>query len=206
MPTVGFWAYPWWVNLLVLAPAINFYFWRKRRLEIPWRQLVYAAFFAAGFGFVEAAVVLYLRAAIGLLPGYEGTLADVVRLSPGVYERSQDLHVLPASLLTVEVAREAATLVMLVAVALLSAARRRERWAMFLWCFAVWDIAYYAGLWATVRWPASLASPDVLFLMPEPWMAQVWYPLLVSALMMVAVVASRSTATPAARSAAAGGS
>src|SRR6266404_9741664 len=120
--------YPWWVNLLILVPALNFYFWRRHRLRLAWQTLIFAGLFAAGFGFVEAAVVLYLRAAIGLLPGYQGTLADVVRLSPGVYERSQDLHVLPASLLTVEVAREAATLVMLVAVALLSAARRRERW------------------------------------------------------------------------------
>src|SRR6266404_2431194 len=122
MQTVGLWAHPWWVNLLVLAPAINFYFWRRRRREIPWRQLVYAAVFAAGFGCVEAAVVLYLRAAIGLLPGFEGTLADVVRLSPGVYERSQDLHNIPPSLLSVEVAREGATLVMLLAVAFLSVA------------------------------------------------------------------------------------
>src|SRR5229473_4983018 len=159
--------YPWWVNLLILVPALNFYFWRRHRLRLAWQTLIFAGLFAAGFGFVEASVVLYLRAAIGLLPGYQGTLADVVRLSAGVYEGSQDLRQFPPSLLTVEVAREAATMVMLLSVAMLAAPRRRERWAMFLWCFAIWDVTYYAGLWATIRWPASPTSSDVLFLIPE---------------------------------------
>jgi len=34
------------------------------------RQLVVIAFFAAAFGFVDATIVVYLRAATGLLPGY----------------------------------------------------------------------------------------------------------------------------------------
>ena len=184
--------YPWWVNLLILVPALNFYFWRQRRLRLAWQTLIFAALFAAGFGFVEAAVVLYLRAAIGLLPGYQGTLADVVRLSAGVYEGSQDLRQFPPSLLTVEVAREAATMVMLLSVAMLAAPRRRERWAMFLWCFAMWDVTYYAGLWATIRWPVTLSSPDVLFLIPEPWLAPVWFPILVSLLCLVAIAGSRT--------------
>jgi hypothetical protein len=50
-------------------------------------------------------------------------------------------------------------------------------------------MTYYAGLWATVRWPYSLLSPDVLFLIPVPWVAQVWFPLLVSALAILAVIA-----------------
>lgn len=80
---------------------------------------------------------------------------------------------------------------MLLSVAMLAAARARERWALFLWIFALWDISYYAGLWATIRWPTSLTDLDALFLIPVPWMAQVWFPLLVSVLTLIAVTLSR---------------
>ena len=193
MHIVGLLAEPWWVNLLLLVPAINFYYWRTRRhpLAIRGPQLLFAGLFAAAFGFVEGAVVVYLRAAVGLLPGYQGTLADVRRFAPLTDAQAQQIAQFPQSLLTVEVAREAATLLMLVAVAMLAAPRRRERWAFFLWCFAVWDIAYYAALWATIGWPSSFSSVDILFLIPVPWMSQVWYPILVSVLCMLAVASSR---------------
>jgi hypothetical protein len=156
--------------------------------------LAAAAIFAAAFGFVEAAVVVYLRAAMGLLPAYHGTLADVQRMSGVFYQQAQTISQFPQSLLTVEVFREAATMVVLLAVSLLSAARSRERWGMFLWTFALWDACYYGGLWLTIRWPLSLKEPDVLFLIPTPWIAQVWMPLAVSALSVLAVLCARKTA------------
>jgi hypothetical protein len=191
MKDLALFADPWWVNLFIFIPFAAFYFWRKRGLAIAKGTLVASAFFGAAFGFVEAAVVVYLRAAVGLLPGYGGTLADVARLSSQIYQKSQIQSDLPQSLLTVEVWRESATLVMLISVALLSVKSFRERSAIFLWCFAIWDICYYLGLYLTVGWPPSLLSPDVLFLIPAPWLAQVWFPILVSALTMLAVVAVR---------------
>ncbi len=193
MPTVGWIAEPWWVNLLVLVPVIHWWAWRSRRLALAGNVLIYAALFGLAFGFVEASVVVYLRAATGMLPGYEhGTLADVQRLSADYQQQLRDDF--PHSLITVEICREAATMLMLIAVACLAAPRRRERWATFLWSFALWDIAYYAGLWATVRWPHTLRDVDVLFLIPVPWLAQVWFPLLVSSLCLVAVPVSREDA------------
>jgi len=184
-------ARPWWVNLLLLVPIVNFIVWRQRRLALDGRQLIYATVFAAAFGFVEAAVVVYLRAAANLLPGYWGSLADVVRLSRD-YDQVRGLAApFPQSLLTVEMWREAATIFLLFGVAMLGARRLRDRWALFLWCFALWDIVYYAGLWATVRWPQSLMTPDVLFLIPVPWISAVWFPLLVSTLCLVAVLMGR---------------
>ncbi len=191
-------AQPWWVNLLWVVPFLAFGLWRRKRLELSWHQLLYAALFAAGFGFVEGAVVVYLRAAIGLLPAYHGTLADVQRMAPEAYQQVQSLNQFPQSLLTIEVMREAATLIILLAVSLLSAPRSRERWGMFLWTFALWDAAYYGSLWATVRWPATLREMDILFLIPQPWIAQVWFPLTVSVLSVIAVLASRKSPTPAA--------
>jgi len=180
-------AQPWWVNLLILIPVIAFWAWRKQGLEISRRQLLFIAIFAIAFGFVEAGVVIYLRAAVGLLPGYQGRLTDVQRSAPEFYKQAEALKSFPQSLLEVELVREAATMVMLVAIALLSATRTRERWAAFLWAFAIWDIAYYAFLWLTVRWPGSIRDLDVLFLIPVPWLSQIWFPLLVSGLTLLAV-------------------
>jgi len=184
-------AQPWWVNLFILVPFVAYSLWRKKGLAISVRTLAVAACFGIAFGFVEAAVVVYLRAAVGLLPGYGGTLSDVARLSADLYQNAQLLGELPKSLFVVEALREGATMVMLLSVALLASESLRERCAVFLWIFASWDIFYYAGLWLTVRWPASLLTPDVLFLIPVPWVAQLWFPLLVSALTMAAVVSAR---------------
>jgi hypothetical protein len=183
-------AQPWWVNILVFIPPALYFLWRKKNLQLAWRQIFTITVFALAFGFVEAAVVAYLRAAIGLLPGYHGTLADVQRLSLS-YQQAQSIGQFPESLLTIELFREAATVIMLVCVAFLAASRSRERWAAFLWAFAIWDIAYYGGLWAIVRWPQSFKELDVLFLIPVPWLAQVWYPLLVSALTLLALAATK---------------
>jgi hypothetical protein len=155
--------------------------------------LVVIGVFAAAFGLVEASVVVYLRAATGLLPGYQGTLSDVARLAP----QAQLLGELPRSLVSLEVMREAATMVMLVSTALLVPASGKNRVLVFLWAFAIWDIVYYAGLWATIRWPQSVRDMDVLFLIPEPWLAPVWFPVLVSALTLVAILLTRTTAAKA---------
>jgi hypothetical protein len=172
-------ATPLWVNLLVFVPLVSFYYWRRTGLALSGRTLALAAAFGLAFGFVEAAVVVYLRSAIGLVP-------------LGTVKYPMPLQDIPHQLLSIEVAREAATIVMLLAVAFLVARQARERWAMFLYVFALWDIAYYAGLWVTIGWPPSLLTDDILFLIPVPWISNVWYPLLVSGLSVLAVlVASR---------------
>ena len=184
-------AEPWWVNFLIAIPFVAYYLWHKQGLVISKWALVISGLFGIAFGFVEASVVVYLRAAVGLLPGYGGTLSDVARLSADIYQQAQILSELPKSLLAMEFFREAATMIMLVSIALIAVKSLRERWAIFLWTFATWDIFYYVGLWATVHWPSSLLTPDVLFLIPVPWFSQVWFPLIISTLTMVAVVITR---------------
>jgi len=184
-------AQPWWVNLLILVPLVLYLAARRGGMCLSRQTLLGTGLFAVAFGYVEAAVVVYIRASIGLLPGFQGTLADVRRLSAVLYRQPiAEIQMSPA-LAHIEVLREAATIVMLVSVAIVAGRSRIERCAAFLWCFALWDIMYYVGLWATVRWPYSLLAPDVLFLIPVPWVSQVWFPLLVSALTAVAVVITR---------------
>jgi hypothetical protein len=189
--SIGLVAQPWWVNFIILIPPLAWFSWRRGGVPVTARQLFISGVFAASFGLLEAVVVIYLRAAVGLLPGYQGTLSDVIRMSGQFYMQTQAISQFPKSLLTLEVLREAATILMLLSVALLTSANSRARAAVFLWTFAIWDIVYYATLWATVRWPLSLKDPDVLFLIPVPWLSPVWFPLLVSALALAAVLVSR---------------
>ena len=185
-------AQPWWVNLLILVPVAAYLYWRSNRVPLTLLQLISSGVFAAAFGFLEAVVVVYLRAATGLLPGYQGTLADIIRLSGQFNMEPQRVAAqFPQSLLALEVFREAATILMLLSVAVLSSRKPKVGAAVFLWAFAIWDIVYYAALWATVRWPLSLNDPDVLFLIPVPWFSPVWFPLLVSGLAVATVLFTR---------------
>lgn len=188
-----FLATPWWVNLLVVVPVGTYMIYRSRGLSLDKKALAAGFVFGMAFGFVESAVVVYLRAASGILPGSPGVTAAVASPDGGLPPTSQVLATMPESLVTVEKAREAATLVMLASVALLGARTAMGCLALFLWTFATWDIAYYAGLWLTIRWPSSLREFDVLFLIPEPWISQVWFPLAVSVLTLIAVTAGRKS-------------
>jgi len=76
--------------------------------------------------------------------------------------------------------REAATIVMLVALALLTGQGWLEQSMIFLWAFAFWDLFYYVSLYLVIKWPPSLKTLDVLFLIPCPWIAPVWFPVSVS--------------------------
>ncbi len=103
------WAQPWWVNLLILVPALSFLSWRRSGLRLSWRRLLCLLAFGIAFGFVEAAVVVYLRA--GLTPS--GAQA-ASQLAPETYQQIiASLAQFPRRLLTVELCREAATMVML---------------------------------------------------------------------------------------------
>lgn len=183
-----FFATPWWVNLLIIIPLIIFFGWKNNKLSLSYKTLFYTAFFAIGLGIIEASVVVYLRTALGLLPGYKGTLLDVQQMASPFYNPQVFVQLLPNSLLTIETIREAATIIMLAAIALATANKMKERVALFFWTFAIWDLTYYIHLFFSIRWPSSLMSPDVLFLIPEPWLSPVWFPLLISSLTALIIV------------------
>ena len=185
-------AHPWWVNLLLFVPLVAYFLFRREKPQLTSRDLLTSAMFALSFGFVEGAVAIYLGLAVGLLSGHAGPLPDVARISADLHgQEIRHLNNLAPGLLTVEVFREAATMLMLLAVAILAEKKRGERLAMFLWIFALWDIGYYVALWATVRWPDSLTSADVLFFIPVPWISQVWFPLLISILTVAVILLTR---------------
>ncbi len=130
------------------------------------RRLAGLAVYGVAMAFVEAAVVVYLRE---LYPA--SRFSGEVPFSPLVYRT--------------ELLREAATIVMLLAVAYLAFDRLRTRAIGFFWVFAVWDLFYYIFLKVLLGWPPSFATLDVLFLIPIPWIAPVWVPLLVWSVALV---------------------
>lgn len=182
-------ASPWWVNLLALVPFVLFYFFRGR-IKISRKILLATAVFGVVFGFVEAAVVVYLRNILALMTSCLGNADNVFRPLRS-FQQFEIISRLPNELMRIEFFREAATIIMLLVIAYIGAKYWRERLAIFFWTFAIWDIFYYAGLWITIKWPPTLTTSDVLFLIPDAWTSQVWFPLLISLLVILSVFFSR---------------
>ncbi len=130
--------------------------------------LFWVSVFSIFFAFVESSVVVYLRALY--YPG--GFSLPLKLMAPG--------H------LVVELAREAATIVMLVVVGVIAGKERWTRFSYFIAAFGVWDIFYYVWLKVLLDWPESLFDWDILFLIPLPWIGPVIAPVLISILMIVA--------------------
>jgi hypothetical protein len=86
---------------------------------------------------------------------------------------------------SVELPREAATMVMLFAVGWLAGRSWRARIGYSAVAFGVWDIFYYVFLKIICGWPHSLLDWDVLFLLPLPWWGPVLAPGLISLLLIL---------------------
>jgi hypothetical protein len=142
----------------------------------PGRRLAVLAIFATAMGWLEAVVVVYLRALLGVAHGSAAPAPD---------ELTRGLAALPW-LIGTEQGREIATIVMLATVAWLAAPRFLPRLGAFLVAFGTWDIVYYVALYLLLRWPPSLGTPDLLFLIPPgPWWIQpVWVPVAISGVMI----------------------
>ncbi|MBN2183489.1 MAG: hypothetical protein JW715_16380 [Sedimentisphaerales bacterium] len=128
--------------------------------------------FGIAFGYIEAAVVVYLRE-IFYPNGFNFPLS--ISIIDSVSRR----------LLLTEVGREASTLVLIVTGAWLFGRNLRQRVAYALTIFAVWDIFYYVWLKVLLNWPASIMDWDILFLIPVVWAGPVLAPVLVSLVMLL---------------------
>ena len=151
-----------------------------------YRTVAALLLFGISFGYLEAAVVTYLR-----------TIYDPIRqrIHPG---RSPD-ELFPlittqqlaatgpenSRRLAIEIGREAATILMLAGFAIAIGHSFTERVAAFAVAFGLWDISFYAFLKLMIGWPESLFTWDILFLIPLPWVGPVIAPALVSLTMVV---------------------
>jgi len=134
--------------------------------------------YALAMAYVESAVVVYLQLAL------DGQVGAVFPLRP--VDQTNGL-------IAIEAGREAATIVMIGAVGLLAGRTWLEQLAWSAVAFGVWDVGYYGWLYVFSGWPPSLGTPDILFLLPVPWVGPVWSPMVVSgALVGVGLLAARS--------------
>ncbi len=137
------------------------------------RTLLLLALFGIAMAHLEGVVVVYLRKALGISdPEPNG---EAVKRIPPRY-------------LLIERTREAATIIMIVVIALLAGETLLQKVIFFLWTFAFWDFFYYLSLYILIKWPGTLRTQDLLFLIPRPWFAPVWFPLTVSALTIISIL------------------
>jgi hypothetical protein len=135
-------------------------------------KLLLLSAFGIAMAHLEGVVVVYLRKAVGMTET-EGN--------------RETLEKIPVRYIRIEITREAATIVMLVVIAILSGNAWLERGVFFLWTFAFWDLFYYLSLYILTGWPPTLKTIDVLFLIPVPWIAPVWFPIGVSSLTIIGI-------------------
>jgi hypothetical protein len=135
-------------------------------------KLSLLAFFGIAMAHLEGVVVVYLRKALGILD------IESNKVSIGKF---------PKRFLRIEISREVATIVMLMAIAMLVGETWLERGIFFLWTFAFWDLFYYLSLYILIKWPPTFTTIDVLFLIPVPWIAPVWFPIGVSSLTIISI-------------------
>ena len=149
------------------------------------RAIVSLFLFGIGFGYVEAAVVVYLRSIYEpirqkISPRPSGELFPLI--TP---RQLEDAGPDNTRRLATELGREAATVLMLAAVGLAVADNFTQWAAAFLIAFGVWDISFYLFLKVLIGWPESLLTWDLLFLIPVPWVGPVAAPIIVSLSMIV---------------------
>ena len=123
--------------------------------------------FSIAMGFMETAVVVYLRK-IYYPDGFQFPLVAIDN-----------------DIIVTEIIREAATLVMLIGAGIFTGRNRSEKFGFFLYSFAIWDIFYYVFLKVLLDWPASLLTWDVLFLIPVTWVGPIIGPVINSFTMIL---------------------
>jgi len=131
------------------------------------RLFIWLTLFSIAMGYLESAVVVYLRAIY-----YPNCFNfPLVNMNPAIA--------------ITELGREAATIIMLAGIGVVAGKNSTQRFAWFLYCFAIWDIFYYVFLKVLLNWPESLFTWDILFLIPLPWVGPVICPCIISISMIL---------------------
>jgi hypothetical protein len=131
------------------------------------KLITWVTIYSIGMAFIESSVVVYLRE----LYYPEGFTFP--------------LNPIEGNVAITEILREAATMVMLISIGFLAGRNGLERFAWFIYSFAIWDIFYYVFLKMLVGWPESLLTWDILFLIPVTWVGPVIAPVLLSLVMIL---------------------
>jgi hypothetical protein len=150
------------------------------------RNLTALIIFGIAFGFLEAAVVFYLRLLLGYKSGYPlGNYQTLFGTNFISFITTQKPLLGTMQIAGAETFREIATILILGAVAYLSAKKFKQKLGAFMISFALWDIFYYVFLKILTGWPTSIFSTDIYFLIPVPWIGPIITPLIISAVLFI---------------------
>jgi len=151
--------------MLVLGPSDLQYTPWKKIMQV--KKIWWVGLFAIAMAYVESAIVVFLRHiySIGDL------MIDIPPYNPVITP--------------IDIGRELATLIMLLAVGWAIGKSLQSRLSFTFIIFGIWDIFYYFWLRLFIGWPNSLFSPDILFLIPLPWWGPVIAPVLIACLMVL---------------------
>ena len=130
------------------------------------------ALYGIAMAHLEGVTVVYLRKIFGIID---------------FQSNKELLKEIPKDYILIEKTREAATIVMLVTLAILVGQTWLDMVVVFLWTFAFWDLFYYLSLYILTKWPPNLKAIDVLFLIPRPWIAPVWVPIGISSITIITI-------------------
>ena len=140
-----------------------------------------AIVFAIAMGYLEAAVVVYLRE----LYYPEGFyIKEKVKFPFIKFGVVSELKPFPKKIILTEIGREAATIIMLAGFAVAAGNTFVTSLGYFLILFGVWDIFYYVFLKIILNWPETFSTTDVFFLIPVPWIGPVWLPIILSGIII----------------------
>jgi len=143
-------------------------------------KYVLLAIFGIAMAHLEGVVVVYLRKILGITDSQSNKVS---------------LKNFPKRYIFIEKTREIATIVMLLTLALLVGETWLDSLIIFLWTFAFWDLFYYFSLYLLIKWPPKLTTIDVLFLIPRPWIAPVWFPIGMSSITIIVIAVLLLTST-----------
>lgn len=155
-----------------------------------WQKIIAVIIFGVFFGLLEAIVVVYLREVLNVMRPENNVISpDNIAFSLGLIaflKPSSSLLIINSEkLLTLELWREAATIIMLAALAWAAGKYFIEKLAYFSLAFAVWDICYYIFLYFLTGRPGGLLDSDIFFLIPVAWVGPVITPVAISSLLIV---------------------
>jgi hypothetical protein len=142
--------------------------------------------FGISFGYLEAAVVVYLRAIYDPIRHRLHPNRGPDELFPLISPQElADAGPENPHRLLIEIGREAATIAMLAGFGLAAGRNFNQRMAAFAVVFGLWDIFFYVFLSLMIHWPQSLFTWDILFLIPLPWVGPVVAPMIVALSLVV---------------------
>ena len=138
------------------------------------KRWIWVMIFSIAFAWVESSVVAYLREIY-----FNGSFyfPIVVNWVDGEYVQDP--------LMVIELGREAATIIMLIAIGWAAGKNPLQKFSFFMIAFGIWDIFFYIWLKVMLNWPESLMTWDLLFLIPLTWAGPVITPVLIALAMTI---------------------